>query len=336
MRFWITLCENGGTRTLYLGDVTKIDTLDSEATRHSIGLLFGMGIYLTDQETVALDYTIPNKLSYPNKNAAINSYIYSLIKNAGWEDKLRELKDEWSSKLWNDPDAENKFKDIMSNELKRFIINAKLIYKNDPPQLYCNSKNEWSIVPSNHQGALSVFEIPESYLLRTLHGDRPLTNSEIKIVRDFIYTISPSGMMDVRNRNNERISSFDEWLDEFKSNGSLYAWQDRDIGGRGLNPSLDELINGTYGGYNIFRNNIDKFITYMRNHGYVGIEFDGGIKMGDNIRGQGGIRHQSFVFWDDAYINQQRVDNRFVDYDISDVPNRSIRTSSVLKAIKQP
>jgi hypothetical protein len=118
--------------------------------------------------------------------------------------------------------------------------------------------------------------------------------------------VVPNGRTDLRDKNNEFVASFDEWVEVFRREGTRYAWNDIMVGGNGENPSLDQFWNGTHGGYGLLSRHekMDEFIAHLRANGYNGIEYDGGTRLGANIRGGGGIRHQSFVLWDEDIKNQ--------------------------------
>jgi hypothetical protein len=74
----------------------------------------------------------------------------------------------------------------------------------------------------------------------------------------------------------------------------------------------------------------------LRAHGYNGIEYDGGTRLGSNVRGGGGIRHQSFVFWDDDFINSCRVENQKAAYPKIDQPLGSIRARGLARKWIEP
>jgi hypothetical protein len=86
------------------------------------------------------------------------------------------------------------------------------------------------------------------------------------------------------------------------------------------NPSLDMFWNGSHAGFTLMHNNIDDFIKIAQSHGFVGIQYHGGIKFGDKLRGGGGVKHTSYCFWDDDYINSCRVDTSSPEYK-SIIPN---------------
>ena len=368
-----------GTRTLYRGDASKIESFDSEITRRSIGQsLFGMGIYLTDNPRVALDYTVKGAYRRDGSGTvvvhdedtledAIRFYLNKvMVRELGWVEHRDKLKDQWFWK-WQEmmrgtsrPDAprtwakeepseewlaykakedgfQEEFRTAIKTEMAKFLKKAKAIYKQRKLRVFQDTSGKWSVMSDQHEGALSTFEVPEEYLRATLHGDRPLTDRELKIIREYVYQITKgTGLMDLRNKNYEFGGAFDDWIELFRKEGTIYAWHDTLVGGEGKNPSLDQLWNGTHGGYTVFNTHMDDFIAHMKSHGYHGIEYDGGTRLGANVRGGGGIRHQSFVLWDDAYVNSCRVENAGVEYDPANLPMQKIRSQTMYKKFRSP
>lgn len=372
------LFESTGTRTLYRGDASKIEAFDSEKTRSKIGQsLFGMGIYLTDNPRVALDYTVKGAARRDGSGTvqvgdedtqedAIRFYLNLVMnKELGWVQHRDALKEKWMWK-WQDmtrgerrPDPprtwaneepseeylayqakqdafQEEFRQVIKTEMGKFLKKAKALYKQRNLRVFQDTAGKWSVLSPEHQGAMSKFEVPEAYCRATMHGDRPMTDRELKLIRDYIYQVSPDGHMDLRDIEYGYGGPFDKWIDYFRKTGTKYAWVDTHMGGKGENPSLDELWNGTHGGYHVFNKHMDDFIAYMRKHGYNGIEYDGGTRLGSHVRGGGGIRHQSFVFWDSDFINRCRVENNEVTYPAPDLPLQKIRKDTMMKKYRTP
>jgi hypothetical protein len=185
---------------------------------------------------------------------------------------------------------------------------------------------------------VSRFDIPDEYLARTIHGDEPLSDTEVKIIGAFVEKMSPHGYSDFRDTDGITVQSDDgthnfwKWVEVFKKSGSDYAWRDgkdRFMGGKGENPSLDQVWNGQHGGYAIFYKGGDQFIDFMKENGFTGIQYHGGVRIGDSVRGGGGIRHTSYVIWDSDYVTKCRVDQEQVadpplDYDPKKLLSKSL------------
>lgn len=356
IRHMIHLIESReNTRTLYRGDASKIDTFSSEKSRNSIGLLFGIGIYLTDNPRVALDYTIKGGWRHDGSGTvmtpeeeteeqAVRRYIFHImVKQFGWIQHREQLKTDAIQRLyrelpspqaarwtqdgapspeWTKHDEDRKafeeaFRRDMKKEFAKVFNKAKKVYQADRANLraFQDTAGKWRIMRNNHEGTLTVFEIPEEYCRRTLHGDRPLAGADLELIKDFVRSIIGDRPSDFRDADGYATDlPFDQWLEHFRKHGTIYAWQQRVVGGKGEYPTLDEVWNGQHGGYSIFSKHIDDFIAMAKARGYTGVEYDGGVRLGGNIRGGGGIRHQSFVFWDDEFINKCRVEQRSADY----------------------
>lgn len=382
LRHLIDLVESKSrTRTLYRGDAAKIEEFSTEHTRNSFGLLFGLGIYLTDNPRIALDYTVKGawkpdgagtvllRTEAKSHQDAVREYLLHLIyKRLGWARRREEIKDdflhqhnanripqpesprwfqdgspnpeheEWATKNRAAQAATQKqFETMIKNEFGVFLKKAKMIYRKEKDQLRVleDTMGQWVIMRDTHEGTITTFEIPDDYIARVIHGDQPLDDKSLEMVRAFVNEITEGQVSDFRNFDGDKWYSFDDWLEIYRTQGSRYAWREEHIGGKGQNPSLDHIWNGTHGGLSIFNRDIDKFIEMAKSAGIVGIEYDGGVRVtSSQVRGQGGIRHQAFVFWDDAFINSCRVDQSAATYDPANTDVlKSIRKTSVKTGI---
>lgn len=367
---------------LYRGDASKVEKFSTEHTRNSIGLLFGMGIYLTDNSLVALDYTTKGGWrrdrtgtvlvqEAPNKATAIRDYLSFIIhKQLGWDEHVERFRQglmqqifdrvpDYNGEVWDrtvsppqkTPEYEAfskardeaweemraSWNDKLQVELGKFLQRAKKIYKQQSPDLrvYRDTAGKWSIMTNAHEGHMTTFEVPRDYVERTIHGDRPMTPEVLAIVSKVVAEVFGDRLGDFRTRDGT-FMQFDNWIEHFKTKGSNYAWRGKDdgvdprIGGKGVNPTLDEVMNGQHGGFDVFYKHMDLFIKLCQEAGYTGIEYDGGVRIGNLNRGGGGIRHHSFSFWDDDFINSCIVQQHGIHYDVADTEDlRSIRKSSV-------
>ncbi len=322
---------------LYRGDAEEIEVFDGNKNRRGIGLLFGHGIYLTDSKSVANEYTLSGayKLNDAGKivfrsprdtrEEAIRDYIgyimdtklnkderFSTIKKVILDrvnnetNSLSKFSDEYQN-LRNK--AEQEFNDAWGKEKKKLVSQAKAMIKRDIASLKLVETGQgWQFIRDNHTGFLSEFHMPQSYVAATLHGDEPLPDDALKVISEMFYEAFEDRQADFRDRD-DNYYQFDKWIETFREKGSRYAWRDTNIGGKGVNPSLDEVFNGTHGGFSFLYDDIrwDKFIARFQAIGYTGIQYYGGIRVGDNLRGGGATKHTAYVFWDANYINACRV-----------------------------
>jgi hypothetical protein len=364
---FVPLLENSnGLCILYRGDASRIEQFSTEKTRNSIGLLFGLGIYLTDNQAVAKDYTIKGGWKHSGdgtailrdeaetKELAVRAYINMIIVDElKWHDRRQEISAKMAQKWhticaehpdergnpmnqWNPEYKElyalhtDEYQKEIKAELRKYLENARKIYRKRASDLrvYQTTMGTWQILTKEHSGVISEFHIPESYCRKTFHGDRPLNDHELSVVRDFILAHGGHGYRDL----DEKGISFDEWLVVFRKTGTRYAWREQIIGGKGINPTLDEVWNGTHGGTSTFYNHPDDFIASARAAGYVGIEYNGGVRVAGNVRGGGGLNHRAFVFWDDDYINSCRVESSDVEYtDDGNIDFRRLNMKTMMK-----
>lgn len=184
-----------------------------------------------------------------------------------------------------------------------------------------NTMGEYRLVRKDREGYVTRFDIPESYLERTLHAERPLPEKAIAIIRKLWFdSLAKNGYKDPANMKIDmrdaygNFRTFDEWVHAYQKSGVDFAWADDDdegriAGGKGALPDLNTIWHGTHFGGSWFydKTNLANFIAAMQEAGYVGLEYDGGKRVGQNVRGGGGILHRAYVFWDDNAINGFRI-----------------------------
>ena len=333
------LFEDTSITTLYRGDSSNIDSFDRNHNRRSFGLLFGHGIYLTDNEQVANEYTLAGAYSRDDtgnilflneresREDAIRDYIaYVMTKRLGREEKYEACKQLYitasyaaiaSLDRFSDEyrvareDANKAFKEDWKKQFIVLVKQAKALIKKELPTLKLVKVGRgWQIVRNNHTGILSKFEFPTSYLDQCLHGDTPLPNKALKALSEFFYSVLGDKEADFRDFEGNWYQ-FDKWIEIFKTDGSRYAWSERKIGGKGVNPSLDEIMNGTHCGTSFLqdRDRWEAIIAKLESSGYVGIMFGGGVSTTGFLRGGGATAHTSYVLWDSDYVNSCRADS---------------------------
>lgn len=319
------------TITLYRGDTSKIDQFDISKT--DVNALFGAGIYLTSDATVARDYSfarthdvqahIPSDV-VESKRELIADYLQEIIRTELEWPKIRDgIQQPFRDRAWQiDREAEDRDAQVeaLRSEMtkatvdgyKKVLQQAKALYKQRSGDFVFtkNTMGQWKMLKKEWKGVITHFDIPTAYASCCLHGDRPLTDKAIAMMRQVIMDMTGEGkrfymkgMIDFRDDDNNG-TTFDKWVALFKKGGARISFGGGEVaGGTGKNPSLENIMNGTLSGYYIRNDAGDALIAGFRNLGYVGIEYDGGIRVGNHVRGGGGIEHRAFVFWDDRYIN---------------------------------
>lgn len=331
---------------LYRGDSTRIDAFDFGMT--DLHALLGQGIYLTDDPAVALDYTVKQSRDLVfssdtarNEKELVSAYLHHMVINdPEWKTAIARLQDEWRSKHYTREMSSEQiyagYKVALRDLFKTFFSMQKKKWLSSQSQfrILKTTVGEWKIVNAARGGHISSFDIPEFYLNKTLHADRPLSDADLTILRDIFKSVFTGNVIDMRD-SDEKFLSFDGYVDNFKTKGTRYAWTERPIGGKGQNPSFDELLNGTHAGYHVMHelSHQRNLISRLQAAGYVGLEYDGGVRIsGTGTRGGGRNRHRAFVLWDDAFVNAHRLTNSVVrDPDID--PNLGRHTRPKYRSI---
>jgi len=321
---------------LYRGDSTKIDRFDVAKT-HYRGL-FGPGIYLTTDPLIAGDYvaTKNEDVVYPKDRIdpearTTKDLLRGYANRIASDFSEKKFRDEWVRKngygqSYNglSSSAHRKMDHDMAIEqaksLRARLPAAIEQVRQELPTLAVQklTTGDLRLIRKKRDGVISTFEVPDTYVARTLHADRPLPDDVMAIIKDHITRL---GYKDLRDAE-ENFVSFDDYVKGYRERGTRYAWRDEDDddwwrGGKGENPTLDDFMNGTHAGSAAFfdgmfddaRPNSTAFIKAMMDAGYVGLEYDGGKRVGQHVRGGGGRRHRAFVFWDSDAINSFRGDH---------------------------
>lgn len=325
-------------KILYRGDGTSIDDFDVSKTEHSFSL-YGRGIYLTDNEAVALSYTKNNtipffradyKLSSPNM--LLRNYINILVREKyGFADKanrmVSDVRNDYDNPL--PPKGTPERKEI----LDKLTLDLKTLYKeclesaiNDWKVTKKNVNfaktpfGEWVMMKKTTTGFLSEFHVPNDYVKRLLNADAPMSDKALQAVRktyDQFFrnrdgSTVESGVLPWVTVRNERGFTFDEFVKIYKEEGAIYSDGGGVRGGDGTNPSFDFIFNGQHSGFLLRDRMFDDLIKNLQLIGYVGFEFSAGVKLGDMIRGGGNEKHHTFVFWSND-VNKYRVNNKEVE-----------------------
>jgi hypothetical protein len=241
-------------------------------------------------------------------------------------DDDRELYIQNRDKIGDQVRAE--FAVVRNKLIQKYMANAKKVFAKQRPDMRIMklTTGEYVFMKSQREGGISKFEFPTSYIARCLHAESPLPDEILPIIKAAFARAhkenDPDAKWDLRytkkNGNNadEQIgNTIDEFIAAYKEHGARYAWTGKDgppvmRGGKGENPSLDFLWNGTHSGYHVFQNKEGQnFIRErLEKLGYVGYAYDGGVRIaGTGARGGGGQNHNAYVLWDEEVVNECRV-----------------------------
>lgn len=319
---------------LYRGDRDAIAQFDVGKT-HVHGL-FGPGIYLTSDPGVAHDYTTTGRGDhnvfpldrFDPESFNTKDLLRNYVKRLASQFDEKEFQDEWvrshglgsfysglSDKLHRDLNHDMELAKRRSiTERWQDALN-KVRAQLPTLRVVKLTTGEVRLVRKDRPAAISVFDVPDDYVARTLHADRPISNRVLKALRKIWLQSYTSDRADLRDADGNMVN-FDTYIRGYRERGTRYAWRDEGDdewwrGGKGENPTLDDLWNGTYSGNYVFADSMfdkerpksDRLIRTLTKLGYVGLEYDGGKRVGANVRGGGGVQHRAFVFWDAAAIN---------------------------------
>ncbi len=325
---------------LYRGDNAHVDHFSFDKTDDFA--LFGRGIYLTDNKTIATDYTkkggepiFPRKerdaKTFKSKSQLIRSYVIDLIYNEldfrKVAQKIRgDIQDQFYASDKNEKLPEDYWKNLLKQETKKefaeYLKKAISIWKQRKKGfvIFKDTLGNISFHRKDNNASISVFSFPQSYIDKTLDGEAPLGDRELNVMRQILIDVNDKQgkedfserVWDLRSNKSERSErpylTFDNFVNDFKLHGARYAWSDDTHGASGQNPSFDFLFNGTHSGQ-IWRDHFGEMLSKFKQLGYVGFNYKGGERMGEHIRGGGGIKHKAYSFWDADYVNSVRLDS---------------------------
>lgn len=363
----VSLFEDAsGTVMLYRGDSTAIDRFEFSKTDHAA--LFGVGFYLTDNPEVARDYTASkgeDSLVFRRgsggddgahtANDLVRAYLRDLVINDGLDERLHELRTEWQNKFYLEfrthesrtkettAPFHKQYEEVRSKVIRDYVAKAKKTFERDRRKMRITrlTTGEYVFTAAGRAGRVTQFDVPKSYLARCLHAERPLPDDVLPVLKKAFARASYDGggeetKWDLRvltpDGDETGMKTFDEFVEGYRKLGARYAWTERRLGGDGSNPTLDVLMNGTHSGISIFSQQKYQLplIHDLQAMGYVGIAYDGGVRLaGTMARGGGGIRHNAYVLWNEEDVNGFRVGAEGVtDDDIGDL-HKGMRADKV-------
>lgn len=364
MRNFISIVETSGAVTLYRGDAAKIEKFEFAKTHDSA--LFGRGIYLTDDPEIAADYTIKGaeEIVWPTRQMRREGTVFTdpreltraclrdiVMTELGWAEESERLKREFNSKFlntWSRRDVldgareqgeamKAAYQADMKKRIQKLVDRARSIFKKRLSTIRMSkmTTGEVVFVTKDRPGAVSRFEVPQSYLAKCINADRPMSDEIVDVMRGVFKSVMKGDKLDLRiGREDKMPNTFDEFIEGFKKHGSRYAWTENYYGGKGENPSIDILLNGTHGGYHVLYGHQDVIFAALRKAGYVGFSYDGGVRLsGTGPRGGGdGRRHNVYVLWDEDAVNRFRVEDiPVVDHEVAADVAKGIRFTTVVR-----
>ncbi len=310
----------------YRGDPTAVDRFQI-AKMHHDGL-FGYGIYLTDSPIVAEDYAFASKDSYDHvfRNCkddrdAVKAYMLSLmLGECGYQEKGRALREQITNQVY-DPAARGDLDfathhDNLNREYKRAMSDIALATMADAKRLvaerrdtirfHADTLGNYRLLKNGSQGFVTSFSLPKTFATSMLDADAPLPDEALGAVGNALKEI---GFTSFRHEDSH-WNTWEEWVELVRREPMCYAWCDHQFGGNGINPSLDEVRNGTQFGGSAFHDlkNQQILSDKLEEIGYRGITFQGGVPgNGELPRGGGGIPHRVYVVWNEDYLHTRRL-----------------------------
>jgi hypothetical protein len=335
MRAFINAVKGGSPhrldeKQLYRGDSSLIDEFDIAKTDDLA--LFGQGIYLTDDPEIAGDYTLKggaegNTIFAPGKDEdsrdardpkdLVALYLRHIImEELGYVKAVEVMRDDvraqmYSSKITHEA-AHKLYDDKKKSILQDMMRQAKKLYKERMKTMTMvkTTMGDYRFVQKDREGYIATFEVPDDYLAKCLPAEEALPDHVIAAIgKLWLKGKKKSDGLDLRAWIGDDMKmglTFDEYIDHHRNGEVPYAWQNQIMGGKGENPTFDTLRNGTHHGISWFdrKENAAAFVAAMNKLGYVGISYQGGMRVGGYNRGGGGKLHMAYAFWDSDAINQ--------------------------------
>lgn len=325
--------------TLYRGDTDRVDKFDAKggnkvwADMH----LYGAGLYLTDTKSVADEYSYNNHkmvvgTGHDLKSATIDA-IYNLSEKE-WKETIERIKAEMREKhgyFTTSEVSQSDYKSELTKARDALVKKTKADIKAMGLEGFKKPDGTVLLVkPSNR--SVSRFVIPDEIEQRIFDADASMTDSELEYVGNFLFGNDRHDLRayDPTTREEKNQPTFTDWVRAYKKYGARYAWSSNTIGGTGENPTFDEVTHGTHGGitriYDLNKTNGNVYAKLLRDLGYVGLTFKGGIQgTGTGMRGGGSVPHRTYVIYDQNVIDQ------ILDGD-DDVPTPIEQTVSNIQA----
>jgi len=155
---------------------------------------------------------------------------------------------------------------------------------------------------------ITTITLDRTYISKTINTEVPMNEHLLGVINEYL----GDRHCDLRywvNGSDQRARNFADWVEGFKTRGSRYAWMGHDIGGKGLAPTLDELLVGSHFGYYLRDGGIDglpPLYEVLASAGYTGLNYVGGVNQsgGEAKRGGGNHRHFVYAMFDFDYCNK--------------------------------
>jgi len=285
---------------LYRGDSSKIDEFSLDKT--SISALFGKGLYLTNNIRVANDYMLKGKEADPESDTLYITRGRGLTKQGAIDEYIKEqaykLYAEDTIRMYNQPDAlkmdpeerrrslDRRLRDFQHHYVYDSITSkkhqAEQQWKDLAPTVEVRKQLDGKIVirKKQHSGALTKFFIPNAILHKCLDAEAEVDHGLLTAFADLLEELFGEEVHAKYLKHLEHLETLHSpwsFRQEWKYiNTTLLPKKDREP----------------------FRL---KFLSDMRENGYTGIKYAGGITL------KGGINHVAYVLWDDKLVNSFKV-----------------------------
>ena len=265
---------------LYRGDAQQIDQFDIGRT--SEDSLLGQGIYLTDSARIAGDYQ--------GKGAAV--FKYEGKPPVARQDVIDAYLRRSARTDFND--AGKPITDTMESMVRyqhsvqvtpAALAAAKAKFKADNMQVRVNADGTARVFPPAAKGSLSVVDVPDRVLRRTLNADAPIKDEVVNAVA-------------------ESVHSKHVWP-EVEAQRRAAANGEDDINGNGIGEPTFRSVYGAVAGTWSAGGGMDAAAQSalrrsLMEQGYSGIKYAGGVTMG-------GASHTAYVLWNTQHVNQHRI-----------------------------
>lgn len=301
IRKWINIItESDNYVILYRGDSTQIDAFDLNKT--DMFALFGQGIYLTDNNRIAKDYTakastngdiIFRVTSAKSKQDVIDRWIRNKSKWIDLNGKLVTGFETWGKNALpysNGMDWSARTEETIPEYNKR-IQYATAMWNELEPSVEVRKQvtGEYIIRKKSNNSQITKFKIPVSYINRCLVADDEISDDVLNVI---VVLLKQYG-------DKSTATDLIQYVNKYKNYGVL-DYQNNELGGDGYSPTFREVWVNISADSPLINNSKAQadLRQHLRDLNFTGIHYVGGITMG------GGTKHNAYVLWDDVFVNK--------------------------------
>lgn len=266
MQFKLWLESETPTVTLYRGDIAEVG--NHSVTRGDTGALFGQGIYLTNNRRIAGDYTTKGSsddivMSFGpgfTREKVIDRYIWRIAQYIDVDGKSTFFPLSIPA-LSDDPERIKRL-ELARQEWEKQSKDLEIRFNVDRSAVIRKKKGKQKI---------SVYEVPLDMVKNTYNAENEID--------EYVYDALCVALR-ATNHSCNNLPNLKE--DEF-----------------GFKPTFRNVYKEVW----VLMANPKAQVAFrkkMKELGYTGIEYSGGVSMG------GGIKHRAFVFWDEQRLKKAR------------------------------